>query len=74
MKESNAAVQYSKDEDWKSIAISSTITFISAFIVAVAAMPIDPENFTRAAVVSLLLTWARAGLKGVFQYLILKFK
>ena len=74
MKDSNAAVQYSKNANWKDLAISSAITFVSAFTVAIAAMPIDPENFTRATAVSLLLTGARAGLKGIFQYLILKFK
>lgn len=60
MKESNTLVKYSKERDWKNIALSSAITFASAFVVAVAAMPIDPENVTRATIVSLLLTGARA--------------
>ena len=54
--------EYAQEKtDWKKIAISTGVTFVSSFIMALAAMmPLDPEALTTATIVSFLFTAARA--------------
>jgi hypothetical protein len=52
----SAIKEYSESKQWQSELISIGVTFFSAFVVAIASMPIDPENFTKATIVALLLT------------------
>lgn len=68
----SALKEYSQSKQWQSELISVWVTFFSAFIVAIASLPIDPENFTRATAVALLLTWARAWIKAVVQIVLSK--
>lgn len=44
----------------KELLISSLNTFVSAFLLAILAMPIDLDNLTRSTVMALVLTGVRA--------------
>lgn len=58
----------------KEYLISALNTFVSAFLLAILAMPIDFENLTRGTIIALALTGARAWIKAVQQYLATKIK
>lgn len=53
----------------KEYLISSANTFISAFLLALIAMPIDWEHFDKAMLFSITIACMRAGVKAVQQYI-----
>lgn len=53
----------------KEYLISSANTFISAFLLALLAMPIDVEHLDKAMLFSITIACVRAGVRAVQQYI-----